>query len=269
MPRRPSPRSERVLGDILYRVYLRRLSRAPQDPPPPEWGAQPIGLVRSTGGVIAALHFPVAQPRGVLLLGHPGIPPAKGYFHRSDRIPLARSLGLAALTFDHGGFGESDDPTSGYDLEWADVLSWAQKRYPGLPIHAWGVSVGGYFLHHALSARRDEIASAIFEEVSPDLLLYGERTPLKIARLLAKGAMPDAMRWFPAEAHAPFVQAERVLYVQGGSDKGIPLAHAERLWHAAGPLAKRYLVDDAAHLECWKKGGDALRDTVRSVLAPT
>jgi hypothetical protein len=41
---------------------------------------------------------------------------------------------------------------------------------------------------------------------------------------------------------------------------------ADRLWHAAGPLAARHVVEHAGHLESWKKGGAALRERVRKTL---
>lgn len=263
----PSPREERLIGELLDCAYLRALRHAPQDPPPAEWGAEPFAIVRPRGGVLAALHFPVARPRGLVLFGHPGIPAAKGYFHRSDRIPFARSLGFAAMTFDHGGFGESDDPTALYHEEWAAVLAWARRRHPGVPLHVWGVSVGGYFAHHALAADEAGVASAVFEQVAPNLLRYGDNAALKAAGAVAGLAAPALRRWLPAEAHAPRMAAEHVLYVSGDADHGIPLADATRLAEAAGPFARHHVVEGAGHLEAWKKGGDPVRKAVEAVLS--
>lgn len=257
-PPPPSPREERALLRLLSGTYLRDMEGAAQDPPPEDWGAQPFGIVRRSGGVLAALHFPHPAPRGLVLFGHPGIPPAKGYFHRSDRIPFVRELGFAAVSFDHGGFGESDPPAGLHHHEWADVLGWARKRFPDLPLHVWGVSLGGYFAHHALAADAHGVEIAIFEQVAPNLFRYaGARSPDLVARLLA----PRGMRWFPCEAHAGHVRAKRVLYVSGGRDHGIAPEEAARLARAR-PDAAHHVVEDAPHLGAWKFGGEALRARV-------
>lgn len=262
----PGPREERLLGAIYDRAFLREMRNAPQDPPPAEWGAEPFGVVRREGGVLAALHFPAPSPRGVVVFGHPGIPPAKGYFHRSDRIPFVRALGLAAATFDHGGFGESDAAAGLFHREWADMLAWARRRYPGLPVHVWGVSLGGYFAHHALADDAEGVATAIFEQVTPDLLRYGASAALKAGGALAALLMPDARRWEAALTHAPRLAAEHVLYVGGDADAAVPPSDVASLAEAAGPFARQHVVPGAAHLEAWKKGGAALREAVEALL---
>lgn len=265
-PSGPSPREERLLAAIFERAFMRGIQHAPQDPAPAEWGAEPFGVVRRAGGILAALHFPQKDAKGIVLFGHPGIAPGKGYFHRSDRIPFVRSLGLAAATFDHGGFGESDGMAGLFHRDWADMLAWARRRYPDLPVHLWGVSVGGYFAHHALAQDEQGIASAVFEQVSPDLLRYGDSASLRAASALTMLLMGDARRWSAAEAHAPRMAVEHVLYVSGELDSGVPPDHAARLAAAAGPFARHHAVKDAEHLEAWKKGGESLRKTVESLL---
>lgn len=264
-PPPPSPREERALLKLIGRTYLRSMGGAAQDPPPAEWDAQPFGIVRAAGGMLAALHFPRPSPRGLVLFGHPGIPPAKGYFHRNDRIPFVRELGFAAVTFDHGGFGESDAPTGLLHREWADVLAWARRRFPGLPLHVWGVSIGGYFAHHAL-ARDEGVASAIFEQVTPNLLRYASDGRMRAAELLGRALAPSAVRWFAAESHAPHVRADHLLYISGTRDHGITNGEAERLSRAAGPFALHRAVEGARHLEAWKQGDARLREAVAATL---
>lgn len=268
-PPPPSRAQERLLGRLLRWSFTQGFAGAPQDPPPPEWGAFPFGIPRESGGVLAALLFPHPAPRGVVLLGHPGIPAAKGWFHRSDRIPFVRELGFAAVTFDHGGFGESDPADRLYHAEWADALAWARRRFPDLPIHVWGVSVGGYFAHHALAAPDEPgVASAVFEQVAPDLLRYRGPwwRPWRAADAAARLLSPQARAWLPAEAHALHVKADHVLYVYGDRDAGIPMEDARRMLRAASPVAQRHVVEGAGHLEAWRMGGDALRKAVAAQL---
>lgn len=257
------------MGALLHWSFTRGLYARPQDPAPPEWDPQPFGIPRAAGGLLAAILFPHETPRGVVLLGHPGIGPAKGWFHRGDRVPFLRQLGFAVVTFDHGGFGESDAPTRLYHAEWEDVLAWTRRRFPSLPIHVWGVSVGGYFAHHALAAPETKgVRSAVFEQVTPDLLGYAGPpwAAWRAAALAARLAAPAARAWLPTEAHALHVKAEHVLYVSGDADAGVPPAHARRLVRAAGPLAGHHVVVGAGHLEAWKKGGARLREAVRETL---
>jgi pimeloyl-ACP methyl ester carboxylesterase len=204
-----------------------------------------------------------------VLLGHPGIGPGKGYFHRGDRISFLREHGFAVMTFDHGGFGESDPPQGLYHREWADVLRWARRRFPRTPLHVWGVSLGGYFAHHALAADEAGVESAIFEQVAPDLFGYRVKgmPHLRTGTLLSKTLAPGGARWFPAISHALHVKADRILYLSGGADEGIPLADARALVHAASPLAQHTIAPDAAHLEAWKLGGERVRAAVRDCLS--
>lgn len=250
---------ERKLARLLRWGFSDDLYAQPQEAPPAAWGAQPFGVPRRTGGVLAGLLFPQDELRGVLLLGHPAVASGKSFFHVTNRIPFARSLGCAVVTFDHGGFGESDGPTSLYHTEWEDVLGWARRRFPDMPLHVWGVGLSGYFAHHAI-ARDPGLASAIFEEVAPTITLG------VAARLSTRLVTPVFAPWLPAEVHAHFLHAERVLYAYGDADPELPARDAERLWKAAGPLANRHVVEGAGRLDAWKKGGEALRDAIRKTI---
>ena len=261
-PPPPTAEEEAKLSQLLRWSFRDELHRKPQTSPPAEWGGVAFGVPRKSGGILAALQFSRDDARGVLVMGHPAVPEGKGWFHLNNRVPFARNLGLNVVTFDHGGFGESDGPTSLYASEWDDILGWARRRYPTLPLHAWGVGLGGYFLHHAL-ARDPGVAAAIYEHVPaanpPGLGRAG--------RLAARLVAPRVRAWLPAEAHAPFVHAERMLYVFGGRDPDVPQADAERLWHAAGPLARRVVAPDAGALEAWAKGGVDVREAIERALA--
>jgi hypothetical protein len=213
-----TPRDERILLRLLR---ARMPSAEPRGPPPA--GAQPFGIPRESGGVLAALHFPVERSAGVILLSHGG-----------DRVPWLREQGLAVATFDHGGSGESDPAAGLPHREWADALRWARRRYPGAPVHVWGVGLSAHFAHHALARDEKGVASAIFEDVPAEV---GGLVP----RMLARG-------WLPAAAHAPDVNADRVLYLGGRRDLA-----------SASPLARH-------HPDAWDVGGAAARDVVRATL---
>ena len=261
-PSPPTAPEERRLAQLLRWGFAEDLHAQPQDAPPAEWGGVAFGVPRKNGGLLAAILFPHDEPRGVVLLGHPEVPAGKGYFHQNNRVPFARNLGLAVVTFDHGGFGESDGPTGLYHSEWEDVIGWARRRFPDLPVHVWGVGLGGYFAHHAL-ARDPGVASVVFEEVPPDL---ARALPSRLARLVARLVARQSVPWWPALAHAPHLHAERLLYAYGDRDPELPVAQAERLWRAAGPFAQRHVVEGAGRLETWKAGGEPLREAIRKTM---
>lgn len=242
----PTPLQERLLLAMLERSHLRGVTRAPQAPPPVEWGAQPFGMVRRAGGVMAALHVPAKDARGVVLFGHPARAAGKAHFHDCGRVAFVRSLGFAAATFDHGGFGESDDASGLYHREWADALAWARRRYPGKPVHVWAIGLSGAFAHHALASDAGGVTTAIFEDVP--------------ARL---GWAPMARAWMAPMAHAPRMAAEHVLYVAGGHADA---TRAAQLADAAGPFARVRVVEGAREGEAWEKGGEPLRAAVEATL---
>lgn len=244
----PSPREERVLLSLFRRATMRQHEPAPG----PAAHHEPFGIVREAGGILAARHHPRPAPRGVVLFAHA---PA-----HDPRIAFANALGLAAMSFEHGGHGESDEPAGFYHHEWRDALRWARRRHPGVPIHVWGVSTAGYFAHHALARDEEGVATAVFEDV-PTEPPFGSAASAR-AFLLT----PGARRWLAAHAHAPRMAAEHVLYVSGGRDAQARESTA-RLAEAAGPFARHHIVADAGHGEAWAKGGDALRGAIERMLA--
>lgn len=263
-PPAPGPAEAAALRLALRWTWARGLQHQPQDPPPHAWAASVVRVPRRCGGTLGALAFDAPAPRGVVLFGHPGIGPAKGYFHRSDRIPFVHKLGLSALTFDYGGFGESDAACATHAHEWLDALESARRRWVGLPLHVWGVSLGGYFAHHALAMDAEGVESALFEQVTPDLTRYARAAgepSLPVFRAFRTVA-PHAAGWFPAISHAPHLRARRVLHVAGTRDHGIRVEESEALAAATHPPARLHVVEGARHLSAWRDGGAALRDLV-------
>jgi len=256
------------LAHLLHETYALDFHGADQDAAPEAWHGRPFAIPRRGGGLLAALQFPAttAQARGVVVFGHPGVKAAKGYFHRNDRVPFVTQLGYHAVTFDHSGFGESDEADGLPHRDWRDVLAWTRSRWPDLALQVWGVSMGGYFLHHILADdATPRVGGAVFEHVTPNLLRYGDDPALE-QRALAADVGTPAVAWFAAETHAPRLRAHEITYVSGGNDRGIPLAQAQRLARAAGPFAVHRVVDEARHLEGWKLGGNPVRHRIAATL---
>jgi alpha-beta hydrolase superfamily lysophospholipase len=107
------------------------------DPPRPARAGRHDGLAYS-------LWLPSGRPRGGVVILH-GAGSCKESHHDYARVLIA--TGLAAVTFDQRGHGESDGPMDGRVLD--DVASMAELLSeacgPELPIALRGSSMGGYF----------------------------------------------------------------------------------------------------------------------------
>lgn len=256
-PRRPG-RFEEALSSRLFRWIAPRLAEVRQPRTPRH--LRPVEAVtvprRRGHGDLHGIWIPAAaEPRGVVLLLHPWMEWGKAYFHRRGRLEALREAGYASLLVDLPGFGASGPPAGLYDLDAGDALELARERAAGLPLHVWGVSSGGYWLHPAL-ARGEAAAGAFFEDVSPHLLEWSWRVdPLfRPCFLFFRAAFRATYRFLDLRRHAPHLRAGAVAYVAGGADPGIPAEDTRELAEAAG--ARCLIVPDAGHLASIKQARD-------------
>ena len=273
-PRRPGPREERA-SQWLFFALAPSLPRV-ESPEPPE-ALAPFEMEtvrRRDGGVLSATFYPAARrgssgsarsARGAVLLLHPWVKWGRAWFHRHGRIEGLRAAGYHALTVDFPGFGDSD-PVRGtyFDRAVEDALDHLQAKCPGMPVHVWGVSSGGYWLHPVLSRRgvagRNGVAGAFFEDVSPHLLEWSWRmAPLgrpfyATFRLLFR----RGYRYLDLRGHAPHLRAHRLAYVSGALDRGVRPEDTRGLAKRAG--APHLLVPGADHLDAIKRAPEAVRE---------
>lgn len=254
-PQRPGPREERH-SQRLFFALAPRLSR-PEQPDPPE-SLAPFAfetVQRRDGGELSATFFPCesSAARGAVLLLHPWLKWGRAYFHRHGRIEALREAGYHALTVDLPGFGKSDPVRGTYhDLAVEDALEHLRAKLPGLPVHVWGVSAGGYWSHPVL-ARRNGVAGAFFEDVSPHLLEWSWRVaPLgrpcyATFRLIFR----HGYRFLDLRGHAPHLQTRRAAYVSGARDRGVRPEDTRTLAEKAG--AEHRVIPEADHLDSIKK----------------
>lgn len=257
-PRRPAPWEERA-SQWLFFALAPSLPRPEQPQPPPSLAPFEMETVRRRdGGALSATFYPVARggstsARGAVLLLHPWLKWGRAYFHRYGRIEALRAVGYHALTVDFPGFGDSD-PVRGtyFDRALEDALDHLRAKCPGLPVHVWGVSSGGYWMHPVLS-RRNGVAGGFFEDVSPHLLEWSWRmAPLgrpfyaTFRMLFGRG-----YRYLDLRSHAPHLQARRLAYVSGAHDAGVRPRDTQTLAERAG--APHLLVPGADHLDSIKQ----------------
>lgn len=252
-PPAPPPRPAGVagwLGVRLFRALAPRLVRLePVDPPASLEPWQRIAIARRRGrGHLSGLWFPgPREPRGTVLLLHPWVPFGQSYFFRRGRIEALRAAGYAVLTVDLPGFGESGPPTGFFDADVEDAVEELLARARDRPAHLWGISSGGYWAHPVL-ARRSEVASAVFEDVSHHLLEWSWRTAPwgRPFYLVFRHLLPGSYRFLDLRLHAPHLQVRSVAYIGGGRDVGARPDDTRALAAVAGGEA--LIVEDAGHL---------------------
>ena len=247
-PPRPSSVQERIASVFFFKLGP-RLPRVSQSAPPDElhpW--EPVAVERGEGvRPLSATWYPAERSRGAVLLLHPWLEWGKSYFHRRGRIEALRNAGYSALALDLGGFGGVERQPGFLDCDVEAGLDCLRRLAPGLPLHVWGVSAGGYWSHVVLS-RRDGVAGAMFEDVSPHLFEWSWRmAPLmRPAFFLFQRAFPAAYRFLDIRLHAHSLKVAAASYVSGERDRGVLPDDTRTLAEAAG--GRCLIVPGAGHL---------------------
>lgn len=260
-PERPSPVYER-LSSRWFNAFGPRLPRIEQPEPPAHLRPYEMVSIERPGrrGRLAGSWFPARPPagrtpRGAVLLLPPWMEWGRAYFHRRGRLESLRRAGYHALTLDFPGRGGSGPVVGFLDRDVEDGLRFLKRRAPGLPVHVWGVSVGGYWTHMTLS-RTNGVRGAMFEDVTPHIFEWSRRV-MPVARpaeLVFRNLFSRSYRYFDLRRHAPALQVAGVAYVSGQRDPGVPPRHTRELASLAGGELR--IVPSAGHLESIKLATD-------------
>lgn len=267
-PPRPG-RLEEALSSRLFLGISPRLAALPAVDPPPSLAPWEILHVarRHARGAVRATWFPAAgAARGAVLLAPPWHARGRAYFHRRGRIEALRAAGYHSLTVDLPNFGGSGPPAGYFDRDLGAAADALERRCPGLPLHFWGVSSGGYWGHPLLAAEA-RFAGAMFEDVSPHLLEWAWRLAPRgrPCYLLFRMLFRRGYRFLDARRQAAASRAARTAYAAGGADPGIPAADSVELARRAG--GELVLVPGAGHLEAIKRAGPAVLDLALATFA--
>lgn len=154
------------------------------------------------GPLEARLDLPDGAPRAVAVCGHPH-PLHGGTMHTKALYQTAKALtrvGVAALRFNFRGVGASAgsfDAGPGEQDDFRAALTFAEGRFPGLPLWAAGMSFGAWIalsvgaadprvsllLAVAPPVDRYDFA-ALASSVKPKFFVHGEQDELIAAKLL-------------------------------------------------------------------------------------
>lgn len=257
-PPRPSDFEERW-SSRLFRLVSPRLGKLEALPTPD--GLHPfeeIRIPRPPFGELSATWFPAKGPaRGAVLLLHPWLPWGKAYFHRRGRIQALRKAGYHALAIDLSRLGGSSGPAGFMDRDVEAGLAELRRRAPGLPLHLWGISAGGYWAHLVLS-RTEGITAATFEDVSAHLFEWSWRmAPLfRPCYVLFRTLFPTSHRYLDVRRHAAAFRLGAVSYVSGELDRGVLQSDTRALAEAAGGVCR--IVPGAGHLGAIKVANEEI-----------
>jgi uncharacterized protein len=227
---------------------------APSPLPPP------LPLVIASDGIDLAgrLFRPAGPPVGALLVCH-------GAGSRKENHELmgeqAAAAGLAALTFDFRGHGESDgvlDPGAWRDATTAGELLLAETGAPWLA--ARGASMGGCMLLLAARARPGLFRSLVLlcPADGPSLLAGLDELESGPVAVAAGGQqVREYSARFDAATLRPFLERldlvaaarglSRVLIAHARDDDAVPFAHSERLAAVLAPPTEFIRLDAGGH----------------------
>jgi uncharacterized protein len=211
--------------------------------------------VSSDGLALAGLLFRPAGPaRGALLVCH-------GAGSRKENHAImgeqAAAAGLAALTFDFRGHGESDGVTG--PETWHDAVAAGEHLLAasGAPwLAARGASMGACFLVLAARDRPEFFRSLVLLcPADGDALLAG----LDDLERLERAGDPDREYFgrFDADALRPFLRRldlvaaarglPRVLLVHARDDEAVAFAHSERLAAVLATPTRFLILEEGGH----------------------
>ncbi len=201
--------------------------------------------------------------------------------NHADYARAAVAHGLAALTFDNRGHGETEGPLGvGVIDDMADLAAWLWDRpeIDGDRIGVRGSSMGGLLAIH-LAAESDDIAAAVAICPAAEWMLAED-----VARVLDGRPPPQGSALSEMQIDAPGLAtwldindvedaAERMgpkplLLIHARGDEVVPYSHSEKLYERAAEPKRLVLLEGGHHRSAQhdpELQGESLRWLVRSM----
>ncbi len=223
------------MRSYLRRALVRRLVRTVNPP-------RPVRTGRS-GGLAYTLWLPSETPRGGVGVLH-GAGSCKESHHDYARVLIA--AGLAAVTFDQRGHGESEGPMDGRALD--DVVSMGQLLRdacgPELPLALRGSSMGGHLAILAASAVGAGVVVAICPASGEGL-----RRGLRAGTLRFNADVPAVDSLLAShDLHAEVEALEiPLLLLHAAGDEQVPVEHSRELAKGLRSPVSRLIVLPGGH----------------------
>jgi pimeloyl-ACP methyl ester carboxylesterase len=208
-------------------------------------------------GLSYALFLPQGKPTGGVVILHGAGSCKESHF---DYARVLRGGGLAAVSFDMRGHGDSDGPMDERALDDVGVMVAVLRSAcgEGLRVGLRGSSMGGYM---ALAAAPRIGAAAVVAicPAAPEQLLRG----LRDGRFTFAADEPAVAAVLCANDDCRAIAAIRapILLLHAEGDDQVPVAHSREL-HAAAP-GSRLLVVPGGHHRSIQHDPDLQIDTMR------
>lgn len=154
----------RALLSLAERDAPRALRRAglPRD-------CETVSIRSADGSVLqGAVAKAVGAARGVVVFCHPWLESGLGYFLEIGIAQAVRAEGLHAVLFNFKGFGRSEHGVGSLPDDVIGAVRFARQRYPGQPVHLFGVALGGYQAVLALPELDGSVEVALLDSVPVD-----------------------------------------------------------------------------------------------------
>ncbi|MDW8106931.1 MAG: alpha/beta hydrolase [Armatimonadota bacterium] len=250
-----------LLGNYLAVRASLRPPRTPFFMTPRDLGMpyQSVAFPSRDGVRLHGWWIPAPKPIGVAILCH-------GYLmNRCEPLPVAKELwkvGFHCLVFDFRAMGQSEgDLCTIGDRERLDVLSavdFVARTAPGLPIVAYGSSMGGAAV--LLAAAEDPRICAVAADSAYARLdqavkdwwrsALGKASPLLHATLwLGMLITRRSPRKVAPEDVIAQIAPRPVLLMHGTHDQLVPTYHAERLYRAAREPKQLWWAEGCEHVQ--------------------
>lgn len=244
-----------TLSKLFIRVMFRHVQGWKKDVPFRASGFVEVG---DDGSHLegASRRTTAARPRGVVLMCHPFLKYGMHYFFENKFDNEFLAQGYHVIMFNFKGFGRS---TIGGHAFADDVLTIAQRvsrDFPGLPIHLFGCSFGGYHLSHALARDSSPFTSAVLDSVPISVRSYFTRGPLRIAmRWISGSSLAVPTGTCSIDLSLRDVRNLPIAYFYGRNDHYIQEASVAELSQSCQAL-QVIGFDNCRHLENHKKHRD-------------
>lgn len=180
---------------------------------------------------------PANGPLVILLHGFPELSESW-----REVLPLLAAQGFRAVAPDLRGYGGTDKPKSGYDLDTlaGDIYQLARHLQPGRPAHVVGHDWGGVIAYHL---------AAVHPEVVDRLAVLNCPHPATASRLLVPRQLLRS--WYVFFFQIPFLP-ERLLQARGGTfvPRLILRTVKDRshvTWERLAPYATNFARPEAVH----------------------
>jgi pimeloyl-ACP methyl ester carboxylesterase len=128
-----------------------------------------VSIPSADGSLLqGAIGRAAGAARGVVVFCHPWIEIGLRYFLDVGVAQAVRAEGLHTVLFNFKGVGQSEHGSGSLPDDVVGAVRFARQRYPGHPVHLFGVALGGYQAVLALPELDGSVDVALLDSVPID-----------------------------------------------------------------------------------------------------